>query len=369
MRQFGASQMMVQRAFQALKDRGVIESQVGRGTFFRGEAAARAGGRTGIESRPSGGEPSTVKSVLLLRRSVSIVRGRALVDGLQRRFSSDGHRVLELSYTDLAHAQTVLKGIPHFDACVVQSSFRTITIEFLASLRTKSSVIAIDGAGFDGSDVEAVGTEMGEPLAEAITLLQQQGHRRIAFACTSRPFLSGQLGQRRFEYLHRHLPDLDLQKIVVQQLPFEDYQEALVGAIKAAVGKSGRLPFSALVAWGIEDGASFRSLLANAGFEVPSSLSVVLLGRTDLANEHAEFFDTIGSRVADQIEEIYQAINARWADPSAPYALRLTPVSVRPGKSIQAPAKEDADLPPPARVRGKAKDNAEKGPRSLGLVR
>src|ERR1700704_3570590 len=94
MRQFGVSQMVVQRAFQALKDQGVIESEVGRGTFFRGEAA-RAGGRAGTESRPSGGEPSTVKSVLLLRRSIGIARGRVLVEGLQRRFSSDGHRVLE----------------------------------------------------------------------------------------------------------------------------------------------------------------------------------------------------------------------------------------------------------------------------------
>ena len=33
MRRFGASQMVVQRVFQNLKDRGLIESQVGRGTF------------------------------------------------------------------------------------------------------------------------------------------------------------------------------------------------------------------------------------------------------------------------------------------------------------------------------------------------
>jgi DNA-binding LacI/PurR family transcriptional regulator len=329
MRRFGASQMVIQRAFQGLKARGLIASQVGRGTYFLADGEtvpANAGFRA-----------PAVRSVLLLRRSISIARGRVLIEGLQRRFTADGHRVLEVSYTDPAHARTVLKGSPRFDACVVQSTYKTITIDLLAALKEKSDVLAVDGAALVGADVEVVGMEWGEPLASAIALLQQQGHRRIAYATTSHPFLATQMGRRRFDYLQSTLTDTELHAITVPHLPDENYEAVLVDMIKASLDAAGRPPFTALVAWGIEDGARFRKLLLDAGVDVPSLLSVVLLGRTDLANEHANFFDTIGCSVADQVEYLYQSINARWADPSLPYGVRLIPVVSRAGQSIAPP--------------------------------
>lgn len=326
MRRFAVSQMVIQRAFQSLKARGLIASQVGRGTYFRAEGEAGAS--------PGGAPPSAGRSVLLLRRSISITRGRVLIEGLQRRFTADGHRVLEVSYTDPAHARTVLKGSPRFDACVVQSSFKTITIDLLAALKEKCDVLAVDGAALAGTDVEMVGMEWGEPLAGAITLLLQQGHRRIAYATTSHPFLATQMGRRRFDYLQTTLTGIDLRSITVPHLPDGNYESALVEMIKDNLDASGHLPFTALVAWGIEDGARFRGLLRQAGIGIPSVLSVVLLGRTDLANEHAHFFDTTGCAVADQIEYLYQAIQARWADPSIPYGVRLIPVTAYAGQSV-----------------------------------
>lgn len=334
MRRFSASQMVVQRAFQNLKARGLITSQVGRGTYFRGE-----GGPVIISPAPSvapsaSSQPQAVKSVLLLRRSISITRGRVLLEGLQRRFTADGHQVLEVSYTDPNHARTVLKGMPRFDACVIQSTYKTITIDLLAALKEKCNVLAVDGAALVGADVEAVGMEWGEPLCRAIALLQQRGHRRIAYATTSHPFLAIQLGRRRFDYLQNTLTDIELHAITVPHLPDDDYETVLVKMIKDSLDASGLPPFSALVAWGIEDGAKFRGLLSDIGIGIPSSLSVVLLGRTDLENEHADFFDTIGCSVADQAEYLHQAITARWANPSIPYGVRLIPVTSRAGQSI-----------------------------------
>ena len=349
MRRFGASQMVVQRALQGLKARGSITSQVGRGTYFRGEGgpvAARAGERS-----------PEVKSVLLLRRSISIIRGRVLMEGLQRRFTADGHRVLELSYTDPDHARTILKGLPRFDACVVQSTFKILAIELLAALREKCDVLAVDGATLAGTDVEAVGMEWGEPLAAAVALLRQRGHRRIAYATTAHPFLASQLGRRRFDHLQQTLVGAELSAILVPKLPDDGFEAALVALIKAELQTSGRPPFSALVAWGIEDGAQFRRLLAEAGIGIPLPLSVVLLGRTDLANEHAGFFDTFGCRVADQIEYLHQAVTARWADPSLPYGVRLIPVASRDGASVAAPP--PADEPPAPRVAKRAKPRGE----------
>ncbi|WP_431097715.1 GntR family transcriptional regulator [Polaromonas aquatica] len=344
MRRFAVSQMVIQRAFQGLKARGLIASEVGRGTYFRleGEAAGSPGAPS-----PAG------RSVLLLRRSISITRGRVLIEGLQRRFTADGHRVLEVSYTDPAHARTILKGSPRFDACVVQSSYKTITIDLLAALKEKCDVLAVDGAALAGADVEVVGMEWGEPLAVAITLLQRRGHSRIAYATTSQPFLATQMGRRRFDHLQATLTGTELQTIAVPHLPDENYEAVLVEMIKAGLDASGKLPFTALVAWGIEDGARFRALLQEAGIAIPSQLGVVLLGRTDLANEHANFFDTIGCSVADQIEYLHQAINARWTDPSLPYGVRLIPVTTYEGQSIGTPPTADA-LRKSVKTRGEA---------------
>lgn len=338
MRRFGASQMLVQRALDGLKTQGLIASQVGRGTFFRG-AGASADAPTTPERAQAAVATPAVRSVLLLRRSISIARGRVLAEGLQRRFSAEGHKVLEVSYNDPDHARAVLKGLPRFDACVVQSTYKTIPIDLLAALKEKCSVLAVDGAALVGTDVEAVGTEWGEPLAVAIAMLQARGHVRMAYATTSLPFLAVQLGRRRFDHLSTTLPGVELQAITMPLVPDQDYAEALAATIRASLDETGKPPFTALVTWGIEDGAKFRRLLTEMGLDIPASLSVVLLGRTDLANEHAEFFDMFGASVADQIDTLHQAIQARWADPSAPYGVRLTPVTRREGLSVSAPPK------------------------------
>jgi DNA-binding LacI/PurR family transcriptional regulator len=350
MRRFGASQVVVQRAFQSLKDRGLIAAQVGRGTHFVAEGRAGAGADSGAVRAAPAQRPAALKSVLLLRRSISIARGRVLVEGLQRRFTDDGHRVLEVSYTDPDHARSMLKGLPRFDACVVQSSFKTLPVDLLAALRDKCEVVAVDGLALVGTDVEAVGMEWGEPLAAAVARLQQQGHRSIACASTSHPFLATQLGWRRFEGLQRTLADVELQALRLPHFPGQDYETALVEAVRAGL-VAGRPAFTALVAWGVEDGARLRAALAAIGVELPAALSVVLLGRTDLANEHADFFDTVGCSVADQVEQLYQAVCARWAEPSQPFGVRLVPVSGRLGGSIATPPKAMAAERASPRVR------------------
>ena len=146
MRRFGVSQMVVQRALRHLKERGLIASEVGRGTTFLAPAASNITRPTGstVEA-PKAPRASGARSVLLLRRSVSIARGRLLVESLQRRFAAEGHRVLEVSYTDPDHAHSVLKALPRFDACVVQSTFKTLTLDALAAVREKCDVLAVDG--------------------------------------------------------------------------------------------------------------------------------------------------------------------------------------------------------------------------------
>ncbi len=253
--------------------------------------------------------------------------------------------MLELSYTDSMHAHEVLRGLPPFDACLIHSAFETITIRMLATLRDKVSALAVEGAALIGLDVDAVGMEWGEPLSAATDLLQQLGHRQIAYATTTHPFLANQLGLRRWEQRRTAQPQLDLQTLSVPKLPYEDYECALVELIKAQQSAAGRLPFTALVCWGIEDGNRFRALLSGIGIEIPTQLSVVLLGRADLANEHADFFETFGCNVSDQIECLYRAINARWEQPGRPYVLELIPLARRAGRSVAKPRNRATPLP------------------------
>ncbi|SEK64850.1 regulatory protein, gntR family [Roseateles sp. YR242] len=361
MRRFGASQAMVQRAFQELKALGLIESQVGRGTYFLSRAPSgtsttiepvhsmqrrtTGAGAAGQHGTASTGPANGPRAILLLRRSVSVARGRLLVEGLQRRFSADGHQVLEVAYNDPLHALTVLKGLPRFDACVVQSTFRTIPIALLAALREKTDVVAIDGASLAGADVEAVGTEWSEPLAIAVGLLKQRQHQHIAFATTSHPLLSVQLARRRLSHLAQDWPGISLTEIALPLLPDEAYATALVEHLAELLSRQGRLPFTGLVAWGIEDSAGWRAQLESRGISVPRDLSVALLARPDLPNEHAHFFDVVGASIEDQIAALHAAVTERWASPGAPFGVRLVPVRTRAGQSIAAPARARRALP------------------------
>jgi len=335
MRRFGLSQMSVQRVFHEMRARGIVDSQVGRGTFFIAQGS-KANESTSRGESFATAHPArvTAKSVLLLRRSISIARGRVLIEKLHQRFVENGHKVLEVSYSDPNHARAVLKGLPRFDACVVQATYRPIPIEVLAAIREKTDVIAVDGAALVGADVEAVGTEWGEPLAEAVRTLQQRGHKKLAFAATSQPLLATQLGIRRCEHLQNQLTDISLQTLQVPMLPDEDYVQSLVAELMVRLDDNGRLPFTGLIAWGIEDGARFRRMLLDVGISIPEDLSVVLLGRTDLFNEHCGFFEVVGSSIEDQVDALFQAVSNRWLDPTLPYGVRLTPVTRLHGSSV-----------------------------------
>lgn len=192
--------------------------------------------------------------------------------------------------------------------------------------------------------------EWGVPLTEAVSMLQRQGHRRIGVASTSQPFLAIQMGRRQLEYLQNTLPDVELKAITISCLPDENYAQSLLDMVKASMDANGNLPYTALIVWGIEDGEKFRTQLLQLGLAVPSKLSVVLLGRTDLENEHANFFTTVGYSVADQVECLYQAIQTRWTSPAAPYGLKLLPLATRMGASTASPSlaasTSDQEFPP-----------------------
>lgn len=334
MREFGLSQVSVQRVLGELKARGLIAAEAGRGTFVLGHPSPASD-----EAQPIGAGQQR-RSVLILRRLAGIRRGRLVLDSLQRRLTELDHQTLEVAYSDADHVRQVLQTLPRFDVCLVQNSFETMPIEMLAAVRRKADAIIVDGAWLAGTDVDAVGFEWGEPVDRAIALLRGEGHRRIAFATTAIPFLANELGRHRYEHLRARADDPGLLQpaLLLGELPYQGYEAALVAALCARADEAGQLPFTGLIAWGIESGAVFRTLLDQASIRVPEDLSVVLLGRTDIEEEAGGFFTMIGCRASDQCDGLLDALAKRWAEPRSPHELRFTPVHERVGASIAAPA-------------------------------
>lgn len=334
MREFGLSQVSVQRSLAELKARGLIAAEAGRGTFVVGHPSHALD-----EAQPTGAG-SQRRSVLILRRLASIRRSRVVLDFLQQRLTELDHQTLEVAYSDADHVRQVLQTLPRFDACVVQNSFETMPIEMLAAIRRKADTIIVDGAWLVGTDVDAVGFEWGEPVDRAVALLRGQGHRRIGFATTASPFLANELGRHHYEHLRAKADDPGLLQppLLLGELPYQGYEAALVAMLRARADQAGQLPFTGLIAWGIESGTLFRTLLDQASIRVPEDLSVVLLGRTDVEEEAGGFFAMIGCRASDQGDALLDALVKRWAQPRSPHRLRFTPVHDRVGASVAARA-------------------------------
>lgn len=327
MGEFGLSQASVQRVLDTLRDEGLIVSQVGRGTFFTGGRPLDEGQST--RARGEG------RSVILLRRPLQNLRGRLVLDRLQQALADHGDVTLEVAYSNPDHARQVLQTLPRFDACIVQNSFDIMPIDMIAAIRRRTDTLVVDGAWLVGTDVDAVGFEWGAPVERAVELMMATGHDRVVLVTTASAFLANEMGVHRYRSLRQRSDQRSIlaPEIRVPRLPPRAYEEAVVSALADAsmLDRSGR---TGLIVWGVESGQRFRTLLRDADMSVPQDLSVILLGRTDIAEEAAGFFHTIGYSAEQQADAVFARLLQRWEEPGAPYELGLVPLIEKPGSSI-----------------------------------
>ncbi|WP_175546843.1 substrate-binding domain-containing protein [Natronohydrobacter thiooxidans] len=329
MAQFGVSQAVVMRATERLKLQGRISAEVGRGTFFSGGEAEHA---AHAEPREAPEVPDQ-RSVLFLRRSIRLQRGRRVLERLHIQLQDMGCRVVEVAYTDSRDALDILRNMPRFDTCVLQSTFETIAIDMLAAAHRLAPSIVIDGAVLAGTEVDSVGFEWASAVDLALDHLAAAGHNRVGLLLSTHFVLAAELGRIRFDS-RRQTNDNLSEPIRIPAWPHEDFVAKAAEAVAGLRQSAGDLPFTALIVWGIEDGADFVSQLARRGIDVPADLSIVLLGRTDLVNEHAEFFTVAGSTTEAQAEALEQTIRRRWAQPDSDYRVTYLPLTLVPGKSV-----------------------------------
>jgi DNA-binding LacI/PurR family transcriptional regulator len=334
MRDFSLSQQVVQRALSDLKAEGLVDAQVGRGTFFTGGSILPATGPR--PAAPNRDQENTQRSVIMLRRSSKNLRGRVVLESLQRRLNDDGHVTLDVGYSDPAHAKRVLQTLPRFDACIVQNSFDIMPVDMIAAIRRKTDTIIVDGAWLVGTDIDAVGFEWGQSVETAVNRLVSSGHDRIHYITTASFFLANEMGLHRWRNLRERtdLASILKPEIKIEKLPSQDYEEVALAALREVISQGPKAKSPALVIWGLDDGVRFKSLLEQEGLTVPSDLSVILLGRTDLDPEAGGFFQMIGYRAADQVDGVYNRLIERWQKRKEPYGLRLLPMTERPGSSV-----------------------------------
>lgn len=328
MQDFSLSQALVQRVLEALREEGLIVSQVGRGTFF-------TGGQPVAESSVDRAKPANGRSVILLRRPLQNQRGRIVLDRLQEGLAAQGDVTLEVAYSDPDHARHVLQTLPRFDACIVQNSFDIMPIEMITAIRRRTDTIIVDGAWLVGTDIDAIGFEWGEPVERAVRMLTETGHERIVLVTSANNFLANEMGLHRYRSL-RARPDLAEALQPEIRIPHQApraYEEAVIAALEAA-GVFAAPERSGVIVWGIESGRRLCALLAARDVIVPADLSVVLLGRTDIDDESGGLFHTIGYTATRQADAVLDRLRRRWEDPALPYELMLLPVEERPGPSV-----------------------------------
>lgn len=340
MRDFKISQPGVQRALQALKEEGLVDAQVGRGTFFVGSSASPSAAGTRILSQKG-------RSVILLRRPSATQRARFVMDRLQAMVTDGGDMTLEVGYSNADHARRVLQSLPRFDACVIQNSFEQMPVEMLAALRRKSDNVIVDGAWLVGTDVDAVGFEWGRPVERAVRLLSTGGHQHVHYITTANSFLANELGLHRYRQIREEAPRATLlhEPDLLPSLPSREFELAVLERLAAIAREPGGKRRGVLV-WGIESGQRLRAGLHARGIRVPEDISIVLLGRSDVEAEREGFFHLIGYSAQEQAEALYARLKSRWSDPHAPYGLSLITMHEVEGHSVLLAASSAPEGPP-----------------------
>lgn len=290
MREYKVGQAVIQEILGRMARQGLVQLQVGRGTFVhkpgRSAASSMANAR-----------------VLVLSARVQSERSHQVAGRVQEQLSTAGARCVQLVYERIDEALEVLRLSARFDACVLQSYFDAIPLGLLAFLRERCGAVIADGARVTGVDLDAVASDWRGALDIAVDHASEAGHRRIglmAWPGSVQPleglrhhFISLRRALRRSE---AEMPLIELRRI---PRPEEGDGEFVQDAFARAWADKSSRP-TALVALGLGPGGSALSAaIEQHKLRIPRDLGVIMLGHVDVANDSNSRFDMVGSRCED----------------------------------------------------------------------
>lgn len=311
MRDYRVGQATVQEALAELKAKGLISSQVGRGSYVIKDGMESAEQTQQIPTSPM---DAGRRSVLILSNSNMNERCLRVQNQIAEYMCDQGGQVMQMTYTNTDHLLFILKTIPTFDAAILQSHYEVIPVRLLAQLQEKTRALSVDGHTVSGVDIDRMGIDWEEAIDLSLEHLIEKGARRFALITLksmSQPILSA---RRYFERLKSRCGvlietrSLELEEIVY---PTQKVQGAIHNALDHFALTDGSLSVDALLFLGISDGAGVRDALKAKQIKIPDEVKVVLLGHVDIQSEHLNYFTVAGGSYEDGARTIIEMIEHR----------------------------------------------------------
>lgn len=302
MREYKVGQAVIQEILGRMARQGLLQLQVGRGTFVH---------------KPAHGPSSRLRDarVLVLSARVQSERSHQVADRVQEQLSAAGARCVQLVYERIEEALEVLRLSARFDACVLQSYFDAIPLGLLAFLRERCGAVVADGARVTGVDLDAVASDWRGALDIAAERAVQAGHRRIALVAWPGAVQPLEGLRHHFVSLRRALrcSEAEMPLIELERIPrLQEVDGDLVRDAFAQIWADRKTRPSAVIAWGLgPGGAALASALDRLKLRVPRDLSVVMLSHVDVRTGTDNRFDVVGSRCADAADALVAQVNDR----------------------------------------------------------
>ncbi len=301
MRRFGVSQLTVQRAISSLETEGLVERQVGRGTFVVGGAGPMA------------------RTITILRSDYPSRRGDEITRALHQVLKDEGHRPIVLTYCDYERAIEMLRDAPHADAYVLQPMLPHVPLDLLSFLRKRSQAVVVDG-GLDGANIDALDTDARQGLETAIERLMGLGHSRIALA-SGEPRIMWEQLEQHFRSLVRwaKLPNDPDPVIAANTQPNESSTVGMRESMERLIEKHNGLPFTAMAIGSYASAKGAMQAFHTAGIRIPDDLSLIVLDNPDLGTDSPVPLTMVGHTSEQIARRLVEEIERRWEDPDTPH--------------------------------------------------
>lgn len=299
MREHRTAQRAVEKAVQPLIEAGRLQAQPGVGLIV-------------AEPQSSLDEEQWEGDLLVLYRISDSRLARSVLQEIEQRLKAHDRTVLQIGYSSEAQALDVLARMGRFKACLIQIHFEVVSIEFLAALKHHARSVIVDGVSAVGINADAIGTNWREALSIAFRTLQDCGHTRIGFLTSGHGARQIAMARQEFRLLCGWLPDPTASWLIeLDTLPGATQIADITTALGPLRDADGRLPFTALIAWGIVEGFVLERALTDMSQSIGEELSVLLLGSTDFPSEHVRRFDVIGNSHREKLDTFERVITNR----------------------------------------------------------
>jgi DNA-binding transcriptional regulator YhcF (GntR family) len=305
MKTYGVGQAAVQETLRDLQGKGLVQSYVGRGSFV-----------VKPKSKPANqqAEAAVLKSVLILSNVNMNARCTMVQALVANEIQALGAQVVQLSYSNTDQLLTILKGIPSFDAVIMQSHYESIPIGLLSALKNKTRALVIDGLTVAGVDVDRVGVDWLEVIGLALDHLVAEGYRRPALITIDSNAQPMVLTRRFFDRLrhwdlHEITTSVHILKGVIH--PTQNPESLLDEALRTAA-QGGADSFLFL---GLSETVGIDAALTKSGLSLAEAEAVVILGHTDVPSEHLNKYSIAGVSHIQGAQQLVQSIVQRFKHP------------------------------------------------------